>query len=434
MAPRLKKSPLISLLALALSLSPLARAAEPVEADRVVAVVGSNVITLQELVARTKIIQRQFQQQGNALPPADTLRRQVLERMVLDNAQYDAAAEAGLQVDDTRVDEAIGRIAASNKQTLAQFKKAVEKDGTPFPIFREEIRREITTSRLRQKEVENRITVSDTEVDNYLAQEKNSISNDQFHLAHILIRVPENATREQIQKLSAKAEHALKRLQAGEAFAKVAASVSDAPDATQGGDLGLRPAERLPGLYIELASQLKPGQVSGITRSPTGLHLIKLIDRKTAVSDAPVRQTHARHILIKVNEIVSETDAKRKLELLRDRIVHGESFAELARLHSQDGSAPKGGDLGWLYAGDTVPEFEQAMDELKPGAISQPIKSPFGYHLISVIERRNQDASDERKRLAAKQAIRDRKIEEGFNEWLQQLRDRTYVEYRLDEQ
>lgn len=411
-----------------------ASANEPLEVDRIVAVVGNEVITRHELKARLNTISAQLSRQNTPLPPKDVLEKQVLERMIMDRAQVQLGQELGLQVDDQQLDEAIARIAANNNVSLPQFRKTIEKDGISFAMFREEIRNEIALSRVRQREVENRLVISESEIDNFLAQQKETPSTDQFHLAHILIRIPENASPDQINKLQAKAEQAHKRLLAKENFAKVAAAFSEAPDAMQGGDLGWRPADRVPNFFIATISSIKPGQISNVVRSPAGFHIIKLIDKKDGGLATNIRQTRARHILIKVNELVSESEAKHKLTLLRERLTHGANFAELARLHSQDGSAPKGGDLGWLYPGDTVPEFERAMDDLKPGVVSQPVQSPFGFHLIEVLERRVQDASDERKRQTARQALKDRKLEEAYEEWLRQLRDRTYVEYRLEEQ
>ncbi len=247
------------------------------------------------------------------------------------------------------------------------------------------------------------------------------------------MRAPESASPEQIQKLKAKAEQVYERLQKGEDFAQLAASNSDAPDALQGGSLGVRTLERLPAIFAEVVTKLKDGDVAPMLRSPNGFHIVKLIAKRGGASLAPVQQTHARHILIKVNEVVSEADARHKLEGLLDRIKHGEKFEDLARLFSQDGSAPKGGDLGWVYPGDTVPEFERAMNQLQPGEISQPIQSPFGFHLIEVFERRVQDVSADRQRMVARQVLRERKMDEAYQDWLRQARDNAYVELRLEE-
>ncbi|HOI52026.1 MAG TPA: peptidylprolyl isomerase, partial [Azonexus sp.] len=236
------------------------------------------------------------------------------------------------------------------------------------------------------------------------------------------------------QKLRQRAELALARARAGENFAELTAAFSDAPDALQGGDLGWRPLDRLPVLYAEAAGKLQAGGVSELLRSSAGFHVVKLVERRGANQPASVQQTHARHILIRTNEVMSEADARHRLETVRERIVNGMDFAEQARIFSQDGSAAKGGDLGWLNPGDTVPDFERAMDALKPGELSQVIKSPFGMHLIQVMERRERDVSSERQRSVARQAIRERKLDEAYQDWLRQLRDRTYVENRLEQQ
>jgi len=281
--------------------------------------------------------------------------------------------------------------------------------------------------------VEGKILVSDGEVDLYLANQASTGANEEYQLAHILLRAPESASPEQLQKLKLRGEQALKRAKEGVSFAELAASYSDAPDALQGGDIGLRPLDRLPQLYAETAARMQPGEVSDLLRSSAGFHIIKLLAKRGGSGPVSVQQTHPRHILIRVNEIVSETEARRKMENLRERLVNGGDFAELARLYSQDGSAGKGGDLGWVSPGDTVPEFERAMDALKDNELSPVVQTPFGMHLIQVLERRQRDVSEERKRTVARQALRERRLDESYQEWLRQLRDRAYVEIRLDE-
>ena len=405
------------------------------EADRIVAVVGSEAITLSELRSRLQSVTAQLQRQGTPLPPPEVLERQMLERMIMDRAQLQAAADMGLKVDDQQLEQTIARIAANNKLTLAQFKAALQKDGISYARFREEIREEILISRLRDREVDSRLVISDAEIDNFLTQSGAAQAHEEYQVAHILLRAPESASPEQLQKLKAKAEGVLKRAREGENFAELAAAYSDAPDALQGGNLGWRPLERMPGIFAEAAARLQKNQVSGLLRSPNGFHIIKLVDKRGGQqTDGGVRQTRARHILIRVNEVMSEGEARRRLEDLRQRLRHGGDFAELARLHSQDGSAAKGGDLGWVNPGDTVPKFERAMDALQDGEVSEVIQSPFGFHIIKVEERRIQDMSQEKQRLAARQALRERKMDEAYQDWLRQLRDKTYVEYRLEDQ
>jgi peptidyl-prolyl cis-trans isomerase SurA len=294
-------------------------------------------------------------------------------------------------------------------------------------------------TRLREREVDDKIQISDSEIDLYLAeaQSPGAVSDDvEFNIAHVLIRLPEQATPDRIEAARGKADKVIAEAKGGADFARLAASFSDAPDALAGGNMGWRPYDRLPEVFATALKEMRPGDVTPVLRSPAGFHVLKLIDRRGAtsvVSTAPVQQTRARHILIKTNEVVSENDARRRLADLRERIVNGGDFAEMARLQSEDSTAAKGGDLDWIYKGDTVPEFERAMDELKSGEISQPVKSPFGYHLIQVVDRRVADVSAERRRLQARQALRERRADEAYQDWLRQLRDRTYVEVRLED-
>ncbi|KFB78154.1 MAG: Peptidyl-prolyl cis-trans isomerase SurA [Candidatus Accumulibacter cognatus] len=409
-------------------------ARQPAAIDRIVAVVNDEVITQHELRARLDSALGQLQRQGMSSPPRNVLEKQVLERLVMDKVQLQQARDMGLRIDDAQLEQALQRIAAGNNLSLAQFRAVLEKDGIAFASFREEIRAEITIARLREREVESKIFISDGEVDNYLASASvQGGTEEEYQLAHILLRAPESASPEQIQKLRAKAEQMLERSSKGEDFAQLAAAYSDAPDGMKGGNLGWRSLDRLPTMFAEAILKLKVGEVSPVLRSSNGFHLIKLLAKRGGIAAQAVEQTHARHILIKVNEVVSESEARHKLESLHARIKHGASFAELARLFSQDGSASKGGDLGWIYPGDTVPEFERAMNLLAPGELSQPVQSPFGFHLIEVLDRRIQDVSSERRRAAARQTLRERKLDEAYQDWLRQARDRAYVEIRLDE-
>ena len=411
------------------------RAATPIEIDRVVAVVNDEAITLHELQARLATVEKQLREQGTQLPPRDVIQRQLLERLIVDRIQLQFAKETGMQVSDSELDGAMQRIADSNRLGLADFKSRLEKDGIVWSKFREEIRGEMTIARLREREVESRIVVSEGEVDNFLANPQNQGGGDvMVNLAHIVIRVPEQADTGQLMRLRNRADQALKAIKAGEDFGKVAASFSNTPDALSGGAMGARPLDRLPLLYAEAAQKMQPGEISDVLRSPAGFHIIKLIDKRGGVAvERAVKQTHASHILIKINEVVSEAEARRKLASIKERIDNGGDFAELARLYSNDLSATSGGDLGWLYQGDTVPDFERAMDALKIGEISQPVRSPFGWHLIKVLERRTNEASVERKRLQARQTLRERKLDEAYEDWLRQMRDRAYVEQRLEE-
>lgn len=409
-------------------------------ADAIIAVVNSDVITRQELVERMRQVERRMKNQGIALPPQQEFQRQLLERMIVDRAQMQLAKDYGIKVDDNMLDRAIARIAEQNKMSLPAFRSQLEREGTPFARFREEIREEITMQRLREREVDNKIQVSESEVDNYLAAENGAaLAQQEFNVAHILVHIPENASAEQIAERRKRAEDVLRQLQAGGDFARLAAAYSDASDALAGGDLGWRGAERLPQLFVDAVATMKQGDVSPIIKSANGFHILKLAGKRSAsvmrgsASVGAVQQTHARHILIKVNQMVTPADARRKLTELKQRLDNkAAKFEDLARLYSNDLSASKGGDLGWIYPGDTVPEFERAMDALQPGQVSEPVESPFGFHLIQVLERKREDVSQERQRLIARQAIRERKLEEATQDWLRQLRDRAYVEYRTD--
>ena len=429
---------LIAAFAFATLLPQGALAQAPMPVDRIVAVVNKEVITASELADQVDAAQRQLRRQGTPLPDHAALERQVLERLILVKAQLQLARESGIRVDDTQLDKALERIAEGNHMTVGEFRQTLARDGVDFDKFRHDVRDQIILTRLREREVDDKIQVSDSEIDLFLEQQKENAgaTKEEYNVAHILFRLPDQASPEQIAAAQARAEKARAEALAGGDFAKLAATYSDGPDALQGGALGWRGADRLPELFANALKTMKPGDVSAVLRSPAGFHLLKLLGtRESGGTDGPpVEQTHVRQILIKTSEAVSEDDARRRLEDLRERIVRGgASFAEMARLYSQDGTAARGGDLGWVYPGDTVPDFERAMNELKPGEISQPVKTPFGWHLIQVLERRTAGMSADRRRLMARQALRERKSDEAYQEWLRQLRDQTYVELHLDD-
>ena len=418
----------------AFALAAPAAAGDAVLVDRIVAVVNKDVITLSELGARTALAERELERRRIAAPPRPVLQRQVLERLVLDKAQVQFAEDTGLRIDELQLDRALQRVAHSNNLTVTEFRRALERDGVSLERFRADLRQQMLQSRLREREVDDRVQVSESEIDLYLEDHRAGAGSAvEYELAHILVRVPEQARPEQVAQAGARAESVRAEAAAGADFAKLAATHSDAGDALQGGALGWRAPGRLPELFAQALGGMKPGEVSAALRSPAGFHVLKLLGKRGAGVAAPVVQTRARHILVKTNEIVSEQDARQRLISLRDRILTGADFAELARLGSEDGTAARGGDLGWVYPGDTVPEFERAMNALAPGELSEPVRTPFGYHLIRVEERRAADVSAERQRQQARQAVRERKAEDAYQEWLRQLRDRTYVELRLDE-
>lgn len=401
--------------------------------DRIVAVVNDEVITRIDLDDALRSAMQSLKRQGTVAPDVARLERQVLERMIGLRVQAQFARDTGIRIDDNQLERAIERIASENKLTRSDLRAALEKDGVAFSRFREEIRQEMAVARLREREVDSRITVTEGEIDAFLqTQEAASGQNDEYNIAHILVRVPEQASPEQIRARLARAEEAIAMIRKGGDFGQTSATYSDAPEALQGGALGWREAARLPALFLDAVKSMRIGDVSPILRSANGFHIIKLMDvRGTAKVIVP--QARVRHILIRTNEILSETEARARLIGLRERIENGTDFGEIARLHSQDGSASKGGELGWVSPGETVPDFERTVNQLKIGELSQPVKTEFGWHLIQVLERRSEDMSKERQRLAARQALRNRKSDEAYEEFVRQLRDKAFVDLRLEQ-
>jgi peptidyl-prolyl cis-trans isomerase SurA len=415
------------------ALSQSTKPRQPVVLDRIVAIVNDEAITARELDERAQVALKQLAQQGTPAPPRPVVERQLLERMIADRVQVQFAKESGMRIEDAELDRAIGRIAEQNKLSPQALREALERDGVPFAKFREDIRSEIVMSRLREREVDNKMVITESEIDTFLANEQQDGRGDEVDLSHILVVVPENASPEQVQARRVRAEEALAQLSKGTDFRQVAAAYSEAPDALQGGSMGWRPGDRLPTIFYDALKSMKPGEVSPVLRSANGFHILRLNDRRGGPAAASVQQTHVRHILIKTNELISENEARNRLRILKERLENKADFAELARVHSEDTSASRGGDLGWILPGDTVPEFERVMNNLQPGQISDPVQTPFGWHLIQVIERGSQDVSKERRRLLARQTLRARKSDEAYQEWVRQLRDRAYVEVRLDD-
>jgi peptidyl-prolyl cis-trans isomerase SurA len=415
---------------------PVPSAAPPrvVAIDRVIAVVNDEAITQYELDDARRIVVQQLKQQNVQQPAADVLDKQVLERLITERALLQHAKDSGIKVDDTQVERAIQRIAEDNKLTLDGLRQALAKEGVAYVRYREDVRSEIVMQRLREREVDARITVSDAEVENYLATIKAQSGGEaEYRLAHILVLVPEQANAEQIEAKRRRAEEALKNIREGTDFGQVAAGFSDASDALSGGNLGWRPGARLPTVFAETVRGMKAGDVSPVLRSAAGFHIVKLIERRSRNEPALVDQTHVRHILIRVNEITSEAEGKAKIDRLKDRLDGGAKFEDMAKLNSEDASSAKGGDLGWLGPDDVVPAFEQAMSKLTVNQVSAPVRTPFGWHLIEVLGRRKQDVSADRERMQAQLAIRQRKSDEAFQDWVRQTRDRAYVEVRLDD-
>lgn len=402
--------------------------------NRIVAIANNDIITQTELDDRINTISQQIRQRGTQLPPLETLRSQVLERLIVDKLQRQLAETTGIRVDDETLNSAIARIASDNKLSLGEFRKALERDGFVFEKFREDIRNEITLRRLQERQVNQRVMVTEQEVDQYLENRTQENDADKsYHLAHILVATPDAPTPVQIDKAKQRVDEILAKLKAGQDFAQLAIAYSDGQQALDGGDIGWRNAAELPTLFTSIVPHLAVNEVSDIIRGPNGFHLIKLLESKGAKQQLTT-QTHARHILIKTNTVVSDDAAIAKLTELKQQITAGGDFAHLAQTFSDDkSSATKGGDLDWINPGDTVPAFETVMDTLQPGEISEPFQSSFGWHLLQVIERRTQDTTAEFRRRNALQSIRQRRIEEETESWLRRLRDEAYVEYRLKE-
>ena len=416
---------------ISLAFCPLPTLAANIEAvDQIAAVVNDEVITRSELEARYKEVLAQLRQQNTPLPPKALLEKQLLERMITERAILQHASSTGIRVDASQVERTVERIAQQNKLDVEGLKAALARDGTSFDKFRDEIRNEIMIARARERDVDNKIVVSDGEIDGYLQTQAAQGRDEEYNLSHMLIAVPENASPEQIQARRAKAQDIVDQLAKGADFAQLSASYSDAPNAMQGGNLGWKSSAEVPTLFVDTLRTLKPGEVAPLIKSANGFHIIKLNDKRGLNTNMVVTQTHARHILIKPSELVSEADAKNRLMQIRERLENGQKFEDLARQYSEDASASKGGDLGWINPGDTVPEFEKALDALQPNELSQPIQTPFGWHLIQVLERRQRDVTEERQKLLARKAIRERKADEAYQEWVRQLRDSAYVEIR----
>lgn len=414
------------------SQAPAQRAAIPRTADYIVAVVNSEPITNHEVQARRERLEAQLNRQG-ALPPRDEINREVLDRLILERAQLQLARTLKIQPDDAAVEQAVAGVARQNQLNVEGLKARLVAEGIDYASFRNNLKDELTLVRLREREVDTRARVSEAEIDQFLRERMAAAGNAPLliNLAQILVAVPENATPQQVVQLQAKAQSAVTRVRAGEAFAKVAAELSDAPDRASGGELGLRPADRLPSLFVDATAQLTTGALTGPIRSGAGFHVLQVIEKRRAAAVMTTVQTRARHILIRPNAQLSEAAIVERLAQLRRRVEAGQAdFAELARFNSEDGSAAAGGDLGWTSPGMFVPEFEEVMNGLAPGQISQPLVSRFGVHLIQVMQRREVPLTEREQRELARNALQERKAEDALAQWLQDVRGRAYVEMR----
>jgi len=400
--------------------------------DEIIAVVDEDIIVRSELESALIKIVTQLRQQGQQLPPRPVLEKQILDRLILRKLQMAAAARAGIVVGEEIVAQAINNIARNNNLSLSEFRRTLEQSGISFKHFREGIREEITMQRLQDQEVRRRIRVTDQEVDTYLARQAGELGKrSAYHLQHILIATPEAASPEQVEDARRRADSIVDSLRDGADFASTAIAESDGRQALEGGDLGWRPADQLPTLFADLVINMERGQISEPIRTASGFHIIRLEDFKGGERQI-ITQSHVRHILISTNEVTSNQDARIRLEQLRQRIVGGDDFAALARSHSDDkSSAIKGGDLGWITPGALLPRFEEEIDKLAPGELTEPFRTEFGWHLAQLLERRDHDSTDEVRRAEARKAISDRKVTEENELYLRRLRDEAYIDIRL---
>ena len=399
--------------------------------DHIIAVVDEDVVMQSEVDEQVERVRSALRQQGTEMPPTAVLERQVLERLVLEKIQIQVAQQAGMKVTEKDLDKAVADIAKRNKLEMDKFKEIIESEGITFSRFREQIGQQILLAKLRHEEVENRIKVTDQEIDNFLRNQSNATEAEQeYRLSHILISIPSGASEDEIKSVRAKAEDAQRRVDAGEDFGDIALRMSDGQQALERGDLGWRKGAEIPSLFADAVSTMKVGENSGIITSPSGYHIIKLVAKRSG-EQIMVQQRRARHILIKPNALITPQQAVDRLNQLRIRIEGGADFAQLARTNSDDrGSALKGGDLGWVSKGQMVAEFEEVMMASPIGAISAPFRSEFGWHILQVTDEREYDGTEEIKRDRARRAIRDQKVQERQQTWLRSLRDEAYVEYR----
>ena len=404
------------------------------QADFIVAVVNSEPITNSEVRTKLARTEQQIIQQGSPLPPRRELVAQVLERLISDKAQLQLARSAGMRVDDNAVEAAVQTVARQNQISVDELRRRLKADGIAYSQFESDLRDELLVSRLRQREVDLRVTVTEQEIDQFLREQEGGteLSSLALNLAQILVAVPENATPGQVAALQAKAQQVMDRARGGADFAALANEFSDSPTRGTGGLMGLREADRYPPLFVESTRSLKVGGLAGPIRSGAGFHILKVIEKRQAgMPGSVITQTHARHILLRLSPKQGETAAMEKLAAFRKRILAGQAdFAALARENSEDGSAKQGGDLGWANPGMFVPEFEKVMNGLAPNQISDPLVSRFGVHLIQVLERREAQMSQRDQREMARNVLRGKKQEEAYVLWAQEVRGRAYVEYR----
>jgi peptidyl-prolyl cis-trans isomerase SurA len=430
----LKTTPTLKCALLALTLL-AGGAAHGLELDRIIAVVDEDVVMQSELEQQIDRTRDELRRQGTEPPPISTLRRQVLERLVLQKIQLQLAEKTGVEVTEESLDRAIDDIASKNNLSRDQFREILASEGYDYAVFREDIRNEILVSRLRREEVDKRVQVSEREIDNYLLNEQGGADNEnEYDVAHILISIPSGATDAEREEARRRAEEAKSRIDAGEEFSNIAVAMSDAQDALDGGNLGWRKLSQIPSLFSDVVRNFEPGQISELITSPSGYHLVMLKGMRSGET-VMLEQTKCRHILISPGELVTEKEALERIRKLRLRLESGDDFATVAQTNSDDrGSALQGGDLGWVSPGQMVPEFEEVMLATPIGGISEPFRSEFGWHVLQVLDKRNYDGTDEVRRAKAREAITQRKREEAFQDWLRRVRDEAYVEFRTDDE
>ncbi|MBI5450212.1 MAG: peptidylprolyl isomerase [Gammaproteobacteria bacterium] len=405
--------------------------ATPTTLNHIAAIVNDQVITSNELLIEQDLMRSQLRQQKIAIPPSEVFQKQVLEHLITNLIQIQMASDVGISVDDETLNKTLQNVAAQNHLSLQEFREVFDRDHLDFQRFRESLRGEIAIRRLQQRNIDNRISVSEQEINVFLDKAQDQSPTTEYHIGHILIAVDESANPTVIEQAFAQANQIVQRLRAGDDFNKLATEASISQFTMQGSDLGWRKAGQLPTLFAASVPAMVIGSVSAPLRSPSGFHIIKLLERRGVVTHMTT-QSHSRHILIRPNELTSDQDARSRLEQLQLKISAGESFEDLARTNSEDpGSAANGGDLGWASPGTMSPPFEEAMNALKPGEISNPVKSGFGWHLIQLVERRQYDDTDEFRRNQVREQLFSRKVEEARQIWVSRIRNEAYVEIHL---
>jgi len=400
--------------------------------DYIVAVVNQELVTASEVQQRLARVRDEAARNKQTLPPLSALRKQVIETLIDERVLVTNARETGPRVDDAEIDRAVLNVATQNQMTMPQLRERLRQEGIPFAKFRENIRDQIMVERVREREVVSRIRITDAEIDELIEKRRGAAgASAQINVAQILVTVPDGAAEGVVAERRGRAEAALKRVRAGEDFAAVAREISEDSNRSQGGEIGMRPVDRLPDLFARAAQGLKSGEVAPeLIRSGAGFHVLKVVDRRESGAFT-VDQSRARHILLRPSaELTAEAAARRLLQFKRDIVARARTFEQLARENSEDASAAQGGDLGWTAPGSFVPEFEVAMTALPVGGISDPVTTRFGVHLIQVIDRRQTTIDIRQLREQARNILREQKFEAAFTEWLRDLRGRAYVEYR----